>query len=178
MGDRNVTRVAASLAFLVLTACSVHEVTTMEEWCQQISGVDLIEKNAPFWAIFPGVTFKADAIRDDFVAFLNRALLEKVENRTPKMAWRDANDLHVKNLSTYFEIEPETVIEEWRANIELSKTFKDPDDAHRCFYGTITSLFDSVNIHSGTWDPPGFHLVRDDVTTIDTERHQRLKDPL
>jgi hypothetical protein len=149
---------------LILAACPVHEVTTAEAWCQQISGVDLVEKNAPFWAVFPGIAFNREAIRDDFTGILNAALLEKVENRSLRMAWREDNDLHVWNLSTFFDIERVEVIEEWRTNIELSMRFENPDDAHRCFYGTITSLFDTVNIHTGIWDQYGFDLVRDDVT--------------
>ncbi len=163
---------------LALTGCSVHEVTTADEWCQQISGVDLSEKNAPFWAVLPGVTFKGDSIRDDFVATLNTALLQKAENRSDRMAWREGNDLHLWNLSTFFEVEPDEIIDEWRANIDLSKNFKDPDRQHQCVYGTITSLFDTVNIHTGVWDQYGFKLVRDDVTTIPTERHERLKNPI
>jgi len=163
---------------LTFAGCSVHEVKTADEWCQKLSGVDLLQKNAPFWAAFPGITFNGDAIRDDFVATLNAALLEKVENRSDVMAWRENSDLHVRNLSTFFEIEPEEIIEEWRANIELSKKFQNPDDTHRCFYGTITTLFDNVVIHTGVWDEFGLNLVRDDVTTIAIERRERLKKPL
>lgn len=169
------TLIAALLAF---AGCSVHEVTTMSEWCEQISGIDLVEKNAPFWAVFPGIRVKGDAIRDDIVTTLNAALLEKVEQRSARMAWREGNDLHLWNLSTFFEIEPEEVIEEWRIGIERSRTFQDPNDQHRCVFGSITSLFDNVRIHSGVWDPPGLKLVHDDVTTLPTERQQRLKKPL
>ena len=39
-----------------LSACSTHEVTTAGEWCEQLRGVDLIEKNRPFWAVLPEYT--------------------------------------------------------------------------------------------------------------------------
>jgi len=176
-------KIIASMAILLSLGCSFHEVTTAEEWCQQITGVDLIEKNAPFWAILPGISFKGDAIRDGVVATLNRAFQEKMdeekmENQSVRMVWREGNDLHLWNLATFFEVEPDEIINEWRAGIDLSKAFKDPDDQHRCVYGTITSLFDNVIIHTGVWDQYGFELVRDDVTTIATERRERLKDPL
>ena len=74
-----------ALIFLsLLVGCWNLEVDTVEEWCEQISGVDLIEKYSPFWAGIPMVTLNPEAIRDDFVGFLNASLLEKVEHRAQK----------------------------------------------------------------------------------------------
>ena len=66
---------------LLLTGCSEHVVDTFPEWCEQISGVDLQEKYAPFWAVMFSVKFDGDAIRDDFVKFLDDMHMQKVERR-------------------------------------------------------------------------------------------------
>ena len=47
----------------VLFGCSEHKVDTFPRWCEQLSGVDLQKKYAPFWAV-SGVSFHGDAIRD------------------------------------------------------------------------------------------------------------------
>lgn len=100
----------ALMYLLMLVGCSNHEVDTAEEWCEQISGIDLYDKYAPFWAVFPSVSFNAEAIRDDFVKLLNTSLLQKVEYRSERMAWRDGTDLYMENLSTLLVIEPDEVV--------------------------------------------------------------------
>lgn len=71
---------------MVFLGCAEHKVDTVEEWCEQINGVDLDGKYRPFWAVIFGVSFDADAIRDEYTEMLNKLHLEKVENRAPKMA--------------------------------------------------------------------------------------------
>jgi hypothetical protein len=163
-----------SLLFF-LPGCSVHEVNTFEGWCEQITGVDLIEKYAPFWALLPGVTFRGDEIRDDYTDFLNGALLEKVENRAPRMAWRERADLHIVNLSGFFVVDPGLLISEWRNGIELDLEGKHKDPADVCFYGTLTSMFDNLYIHSMVPSAVGSKRT-DTVTAISTQREQRLGD--
>src|SRR5688572_10286388 len=65
-----------ALAVAALSGCSTHDVDTVPEWCEQISGVDITEKYAPFWADFPGVRFHGDAIRDDFVRSMNEVAMQ------------------------------------------------------------------------------------------------------
>jgi hypothetical protein len=160
------------LAMLVV-GCARHKVDTFPEWCEQITGVNLEKEYRPFWAVIFSVSFDGDAIRDDFAAFLNKTHLEKVQNRTPKMAWREGTQLHLVNLSSFLVIEPEKVIEEWRQGIERAKEHKDTDPADICLYGTITSLFDSLHIHSMESDALGRNWT-DKVTVIQTEREKRL----
>ena len=119
------------------------------------------------------VSFDGDAIRNDFTAFLNKTHLEKVQNRAPKMAWRDGTELHLVNLSSLLVIEPKKVIEEWRQGIELDKEHKHTDPANICLYGTITSLSDSLHIHSMESDALGLKWT-DKVTVIRTDREKRL----
>ena len=172
-------RLPLTLVFiLTLSGCSHHKVTTAVEWCEQISGVDLMEKHAPFWALFPAISFAGDSIRNDFVAMLNEPLMDKVGHRTERMVWREGANLHLENLSTLMEIEPESVIAGWRAGVLRANKNQEADDADRCLFGSVVSLFDSVHIHSGIWDDSGMRLIKDSVTTIGTERRTRLTNPI
>lgn len=172
-------RLLLTLVFiLTLSGCSHHRVTTALEWCEQISGVDLMEKHAPFWAVFPGISFAGDSIRDDFVVMLNEPLMDKVGHRTDRMVWREGANLHLENLSTLMEIEPESVITGWQAGVRRANMNRETDDADRCLFGSVVSLFDSVHIHSGIWDGAGIRVVKDSVTTISTERRARLTNPI
>ena len=125
---------------IVFFGCAEHKVDTVEEWCEQINGVDLDAKYRPFWAVIFSVSFDADAIRDEYAEMLNKLHLEKVENRAPKMAWREGTELHLVNLSSLMIVEPDAVIDEWRRGIELSKHFKEEDPVNKCLYGTLTQL--------------------------------------
>ena len=49
-------------------------------------GVDLEDKYAPFWAVLFTVSFDGDAIRDDYVKFLNDSHMEKIANRAPRIS--------------------------------------------------------------------------------------------
>lgn len=158
-----------------VAGCSDHRVDTFREWCEQITGVDLEAKYRPFWAVLFSVSFDGDAIRDDFAKFLNDAYMKKVENRAPKMAWREGIELHLVNLSGFFELEPEEFIAEWREGIETAKRFEHDDDPDTCLYGSATSMFDSLHIHSMESDSLGQNWT-DEVTVIPTERKERLGD--
>lgn len=158
---------------LVLLGCSEHKVDTFPKWCEKISGVDLQNKYAPFWAVIPSVSFHGDAIRDSYVDFLNRRHLEKVNNRAPKMAWREGTQLHLVNLSGFLMIEPELIIGEWRKGIEIDLANEANDPVNICLYGTLVSMFDSLHIHSMQADSLGIKWT-DTVTVISTRREQRL----
>jgi len=140
---------------------------------EHITGVDIQKKYAPFWAVFPGVSFHGDAIRNSYTEFLNKSHLEKVQNRAPKMAWREGAQLHLVNLSSFLVIEPEKIIQEWRRGIEsdIANKLKDPADV--CLYGTLTSMFDALHIHSMKADALGAKWT-DTVTVIAIEREKRL----
>lgn len=161
------------IATLSFVGCAEHKVDTYPEWCEQISGSNIEKKYRPSWAVFFSVSFDGNAIRDDFTEFINKTHLEKVQNRTPKMAWRKGTELHLVNLSSFLVVEPEKVIEEWRQGIELDKVHKQTDPAGICLYGTITSLFDSLHIHSMESDALGKKWT-DKVTIINTDREKRL----
>jgi hypothetical protein len=158
-----------------LSACSDHRVDTFLEWCEQITGVDLEEKYWPFWAVLFSVSFDPDAIRDDYVKFLNESHMEAVEHRAPKMAWRDGTELHLVNLSSLLVIEPEKIIDEWRRGLEAANRYEHDNNADTCLYGTVVSMFDSLHIHSMESDSLGINWT-DDVTVVPTERKERLGD--
>ena len=119
------------------------------------------------------MSFDGDAIRDDFVKFLNDSHMQKVQGRIPRMAWREGIDLHLVNLSSLMVVEPEQIIGAWKRGIEASKTFAKQDPRDQCLYGTVTSMFDNMHIHSMTSDALGRNW-NDDVATIPTERAIRL----
>lgn len=169
--------VTVIISFGMLISCSTHEVDNVQKWCEQISGEDLADKYQPFWAILFAVKFNGEAIRDDYVRILNTSYLEKVEGRTKRMAWREGTEFHVINLSSFFEVNPEVFIEQWRTGVEMSKQFKYADQMARCQFGTLTSAFDSLHIHSMTYDPPNKKWT-DNVTVIPTDRNAILGNDL
>jgi hypothetical protein len=170
---KNLLKFTTIIFLLFCSGCAEHKVDTFQEWCEQISGVDLDEKYRPFWAVIFGVSFNGDTIRDDYAEFLNKLHLEKVGNRAPKMAWRKGTELHLVNLSSLLVVEPKTIIEEWGKGIELSKEYKHTDPTAECLYGTLTSLFDSLHIHSMQSDTFGKKWT-EEVTVILTDREQLL----
>jgi hypothetical protein len=163
----------ACLLVAAVPGCSEHRVDTFPEWCEQITGVDLEEKYAPLWAVLFSVSFDGDAIRDDFVKFLNDSHMEKIQNRAPRMAWREGTELHLVNLSSFLVIEPEKVIGEWRNGVEKAMRYEHDNTADTCLYGTVASLFDNLRIHSMESDALGRNWT-DEVTVIPTERKERL----
>ena len=173
MRSANTIVLLTVLSFFGLTSCSTHEVDTVQEWCEQISGEDLADKYQPFWAILFAIEINGEAIRDDYVNILNTSYLEKVENRTDRMAWRDGTEFHIINLSSFFEVDPEAFIEEWRTGVERSKQFEYTDQMSKCLYGTLTSAFDSLHIHSMSSDALGKEWT-DNETVIPTDRKARL----
>ena len=167
------SKLLIGLTILTILACSTHEIDTAEGWCDQINGKDLDKKYRPAWAIEFSVRFNGDAIRDDYAGMLNTLYLENAEGRIPRMAWRVGTELHLVNPSSLFVVEPERFIENWRAGIELAKIHGHKDPDLTCKFGTVTSLFDSLHIHSTTSDPLGKEWD-DDVTVLMTDREKRL----
>ena len=103
------------LAVILLASCSNYEVNTMERWCEHfLSEGNLAERHTPFWAVFPSISFDGDAIRNDFVNFLNEAMMQKVQGRIDRMVWREGSDLHVENLSSLMAIDEEEIIAGWQ----------------------------------------------------------------
>ncbi len=124
-----------------------------------------------------GVHFDGDAIRADFAATLNAASLESVQHRAKRMAWVEGVDLHVVNVGSLNEIDPEKVISDWRSQIE-SYSAPNPPQNDRCVMGSVVSLFDRIRIHTWVWDTLGQNVIRDDVTTIETRRSQLTHHPI
>ena len=173
MSKRIVLTILFVVIVFIISGCSEHKVDTFQEWCEQISGEDLAEKYRPFWAVIFGVSFDAETIRDDYTEILNQLHLNRVNNRAPKMVWREGTELHLVNLSSLWVIQPEKIIEEWKNGIELSKQYKHTDPDRKCLYGTLTSLFDSLHIHSMKSDVFGKKWT-EEVTVIPTDREKRL----
>jgi hypothetical protein len=170
---KSICSILIVITIIFSIGCSSHNVDTVGEWCEQLAGVDLNKKYAPFWAVLPSVSFDGDAIRDDFTTSLNETYLQKAENRAPRMAWREGTELHLINLSTLFVIEPEEFIGKWREGIELRNELKLTDEGDLCIYGTLTTMFDSLHIHSIEIDELGKEKA-DNVTVISTGREKRL----
>lgn len=167
------------IAAFVLLSCSNYEVNTTERWCEHLLyDGNIAEKYAPFWAVFPGVSFDGEAIRDDFVRFLDDAYMQKVEGRIDRMVWREGNDLHIENFSLLMEVDEEEAINSWRSGIQKHNAFKLSDPADKCLFGTVTGIFDSVIIHSKKWDGLGLKIVSEEKAVIETELRKRIKNPL
>jgi hypothetical protein len=163
------------LATLLISACSNHKVDTADEWCEQLRGVDLMAKHSPFWAVFPGIQFDGNAIRADFAKKLNDAALDSVQHRADRMVWAEGTDLDVVNVAGLNQIEPEEIISEWRTLIESSTL---PTQKEPCVARSVLSLYDRVLIHTWVWDNLGIKVIRDDVTTIETNRRKIVRQPI
>jgi hypothetical protein len=164
------------LATLLVSACSTHVVNTADEWCEQLQGVDLMAKHSPFWAVLPSIQFDGNAIRADFAKKLNEVSLDSVQHRADRMVWVEGTDLYVVNVASLNVIEPETVISEWRTLVANGSKAADQQDA--CVARSLFSLYDRVLIHTWVWDSLGENVVRDDVTTIETDRRKALRHPI
>ena len=75
------TRVLQFIGILALLigGCSDIKVDNFQKWCELISGENLKDKYAKFWVIKISISVDEDRIRDDFISFLNRSLLKKVQ---------------------------------------------------------------------------------------------------
>ena len=79
------------------------------------------------------------------------------------------------SLSSLSVIEPEKVIAGWRNGIDKAKRYEHGDRVDTCRYGTVTSLFDNLRIHSMKSDTLGRNW-RNEVTVIRTERKEHPGD--
>jgi len=161
-------KVLAFVLAIFLVGCSENKIDTFPEYCEQITG----NYKAPFWAFITSTSQDDNAIRDSYTDMLNKTHLEKVNNRTPRMAWRVGEELHLVNLSSFMIIEPNEVISQWEKGINIAKQYLDQDDGEVCLYGTLTSMFNSLNIHSMESDPLGIKWS-DKVTVITTDREAK-----
>ena len=136
---------------LLFNSCYTHKIDTAQEWCEQISGVDLNDKYNPPWSLFFGVHISEESIRDDYAKILNDLYMKQVQHRIEKidrMVWREGKNLHMTNLSSFFiVVEPSSMVNEIKEGIEDSCNFKIEDKARKCLYGTMVTLFDKVIIH-------------------------------
>ncbi|MGH7180547.1 MAG: hypothetical protein ACREJN_01065 [Nitrospiraceae bacterium] len=137
-------------------------------------GRDALELHAPFWAVFPSITVHSDAIRNDFVAVMNKLHLEKVQNRSQTMAWREGLEFHLLNLSSFFDVKPEEIIDGWKTNIQKAKDNDLKGQADKCLFDTVANYFDEMKIHSMQSDALGIKWT-DHLTEIPTDRQARFK---
>jgi hypothetical protein len=157
------------LSVLILQACSHHEVDTWEEWCEQISGVDLAKKYNK-WGLFFSVRHNADAIRKDFVEKYNLLVLADVGSKYLAGAkpdskvmqelarlkivgvWCEGNSLHIANSLLIKDHKMEInefpeFVEKYRFYLNLKANRNRLDEFQYCLFGTINSLFDTVILH-------------------------------
>lgn len=172
------TRVRAACALfitLLFAGCYHYDVDTFEKHCERIGlidrGLDQLEIHTPFWAIFPSISFHQDAIRDGFIAWINRTHMEKVGNSMPRMAWREGFEFHLVNMSTFLvkesgPMEPSEIVDGWRTGIERANALALKDPAEKCIYQTAADYFESMIIHS---------TQSNEVIVIPTERQARYK---
>ena len=157
----------------MLAACYNVPIDTMQKWCEHVYlDVDLTEKYAPAWAILPSVSFEYDSVRTHYVSLLNQQMLEVVQHRADRMAWRDSTDLHIESLATLMEVHPDSIIGGWKDGLQRVRNGNAEDPADACFFGTAASLFDRVHIHTGIWDSARLQLLQDSVTILATGRTQ------
>ena len=150
---------------LLLVGCSEIKVDTFQKWCELISGENLKGKYTEFWVLKVSVSIDDDKIRDDFVVFLNRSLLKKVQYKIPQMAWIKDNELHIVNLSSIQNIAPEIMIDKWNQGIKSAMQKKHTDFSDICIYESVTRLFNILYIHTIKFDDKG-RVLEDDVTPI------------
>ena len=161
------TRALQLISILVLLCggCSEIKVDNFQKWCELISGEDLKAKYAEFWVVKVSISVDEDRIRDDFISFLNRSLLKKVQYRVPEMAWMKADELHIVNLSSIQNIAPEIMIDKWEKGIKSALQKELTDFSDICIYETVTRLFSILYIHTINYDENG-SVLEDDVTSI------------
>jgi hypothetical protein len=164
-------KILLTLSIILFSGCTEHRVDTFKEWCEQINGVKLQDAHSKSWTVIFSVSYKGDEIRDDFTKFLNESYLQKVQNRSKRMAWREGANLHLIGLSSLMGIEADEEVSMWKEKINLAKEFKSIDKGDTCLFGTVTSMFDSLTIHSMEYDGLGINW-KDNVTNIDTERNK------
>ena len=161
------TRVLQFIGILALLVggCSEIKVDNFQKWCELISGEDLRDKYAKSWVLKISISVDEDRIRDDFISFLNRSLLKKVQYKVPEMAWMKADELHIVNLSSIQNIAPEIMIDKWEKGLKLALQKKHTDFSDICIYETVTRLFSILYIHNIKFDDNG-SVLEDDVTPI------------
>lgn len=161
------TRALQLISILVLLCggCSEIKVDNFQKWCELISGEDLKAKYAEFWVVKVSISVDEDRIRDDFISFLNRSLLKKVQYRVPEMAWMKADELHIVNLSSIQNIAPEIMIDKWEKGLKSALQKELTDFSDICIYETVTRLFSILYIHTINYDENG-SVLEDDVTSI------------
>jgi len=159
-----VLQIVGVLALLVW-GCSEIKVDNFQKWCELISGENLKEKYAKFWVLKVSLSVDEERIRDDFISFLNRSLLKKVQYKVPEMAWIKADELHLINLSSLQNISPEIMIDKWEKGMKGALEKKHTDFSDICIYETVTRLFSILYIHNIKFDDKG-SVVEDDVTPI------------
>jgi hypothetical protein len=161
------TRALQFISILVLLCggCSEIKVDNFQKWCELISGEDVKAKYAEFWVVKVSISVDEDRIRDDFISFLNRSLLKKVQYRVPEMAWMKADELHIVNLSSIQNIAPEIMIDKWEKGLKSALQKELTDFSDICIYETVTRLFSILYIHTINYDENG-SVLEDDVTSI------------
>ena len=163
------TKVLQLMGILAIffAGCSEIKVDNFQKWCELISGEDLKDKYAKYWVLKISVSIDENAIRDDFVSFLNRTLLKKASYKAPEMAWMKNDELHLVNLSSIQNIAPEIMIDKWKKGIKSALQKKHTDFSEICIYDTVTRLFSILYIHNIRFDDNG-NTIEDDVTPIRT----------
>ena len=162
--NTKVLRLISILAILV-AGCSEIKVDNFQKWCELISGEDLKDKYAKSWVLKISLAIDENAIRDDFVSFLNRTLLKKAQYKAPEMAWKKDDELHLVNLSSIQNIAPEIMIDKWKKGIKLALQKKHTDFSDICIYETVTRLFSILYIHNMKFDENGI-WIKDDAIPI------------
>jgi hypothetical protein len=170
------------LVLISLGGCYTLKVDTLEEWCDQISDVDLEAKYSPFWAGLFAVQFLQDSVADDFTRRIDSLYVAKTEGRADHMAWREgswgqpgSSKLHLVNLASLFAIEPEEFVNEWRGVVRTGDTADYRTGAETCFERSVVGLFDSILVHYETYDLAG-GLASDSTVGLSTGREARLEE--
>lgn len=173
--DRIVIQAVLLVAMcLPIAACKTHEVNTWERWCEQVTQVDLKNKYRG-WAVVFGVSYNAEAIREDFANRFHKKAITSVRNRyfggvsidDPVLeemvqirligVWHESTELHWAHAYLSLEAEPSLafsiVVDEIEQRLEQYRSVgaSRPEDAvaraSTCTWATIDGVYETLVLH-------------------------------
>jgi len=154
------------VASLQVAGCDHHKVDTYQEWCEQIQQVDLEKRHIEIGAILFSTPVDEEAVRQDFLKFMNDSHMVEVQTKPARMAWQEGVHLHLLNPSSLMVIDQQVFIQRWKVGIEKAKTGRHENPADNCMYGAARAFFLSLHIHSLDPEASGPNWT-DSITILD-----------
>ncbi len=153
-----------SLELPVMLGCGkTIEVDCYEKWIYYVLSAEDVNYSV--------VSFDHNGIRDSFVDFLDRVIAGKDKKRVGRMVWRENKHLHIINLSSFYEVEPEKMIYDFKKGLENAFNDKNVSKESRFLFNAIMHFFDDITIHSMESDGLGINW-KDNKIVIPTRRKE------